>query len=348
MLYQGGFSRERGIEQLIEALPAFPDAHGPRASWATAPSKRSCDRAAADAGRSPAGSIVLPAVPPTELLDWVASADVVAMPIQPSTLNHRLTTPNKLFEAMAAGVPVVASDLPGMAGIVRETGCGVLCDPTSSAAIAAAIRSILDAPAPTSAPRSGSGRSRPRTGEYNWEAQVEILLAEYGRLTGRAVVSSRGTADGPRPGGRARRRPGGPYSRAIRIARALAAEGYEVEIAAVAAPGLREREPWPGRSRFGGDPAPDPGRVGVIELRRYRPSGAWAIAGASEAATGGSIDRPPRTRPGAAPAARRSRARLAAPRRSGAGSSGPTPSAAGGRPSPGSWPRPTSTTPADP
>ena len=75
---------------------------------------------------TPAGvSMLLPAVPPSELLDWVASADVVAMPIQPTTLNHRLTTPNKLFEAMAAGVPVVASDLPGMAPIVRETGCGI-------------------------------------------------------------------------------------------------------------------------------------------------------------------------------------------------------------------------------
>ncbi len=46
--------------------------------------------------------------------------------------------------------------------------------------------------------------------------------------------------------------PAAPYSRAIRIARALAAEGYAVEIAAVAAPGLRERRTrGPGGSRFG-------------------------------------------------------------------------------------------------
>ena len=106
------------------------------------------------------------------------------MPIQPSTLNHRLTTPNKLFEAMAAGVPVVASDLPGMAGIVRETGCGVLCDPTSPAAIAAAIRSILEAPEDERAAYRERALAAAH-GTYSWEAQVEILLAEYGRLTGR-------------------------------------------------------------------------------------------------------------------------------------------------------------------
>ena len=81
--------------------------------------------------------------------------------------------------------------------------------------------------------------------------------------------------------------PAAPYSRAIRIARALAAEGYAVEIAAVAAPGLPEREAVaPAAAGSVGDPAPDPDRVGAIEVRRYRPSGVWAIAGASEAATG--------------------------------------------------------------
>lgn len=88
--------------------------------------------------------------------------------------------------------------------------------------------------------------------------------------------------------------PAAPYSRSLRIARALAAEGLAVEIAAVAAPGLPEREvvPPPTEGSIGA-PAPDPARVGPIELRRYRPSGPWAILGASEAAsgaaTGGSV-----------------------------------------------------------
>ena len=81
--------------------------------------------------------------------------------------------------------------------------------------------------------------------------------------------------------------PAAPYSRAIRIARSLAAEGYAVEIAAVASAGLPEREPiTPARPGTVGEPSPDPSAVGKIELRRYRPSGPWAILGVSEAATG--------------------------------------------------------------
>jgi glycosyltransferase involved in cell wall biosynthesis len=182
VLYHGGLSPDRGIEQLIDALPLLPaDVHLVLLGYG--PLETSL-RAQATEPALTGRLHLLPAVPPGELLDWVASADLAAMPIQPTTLNHRLTTPNKLLEAMAVGVPVVASNLPGMAGIVEDTGCGVLCEPTDPASIASAIRTLLNAsPAEREARRERTLAAA--QGSYSWEAQLEILLAEYGRLTGR-------------------------------------------------------------------------------------------------------------------------------------------------------------------
>jgi glycosyltransferase involved in cell wall biosynthesis len=181
VLYHGGLFPNRGIEELMEAIASVPSATLVLMGYGVL---ETALRERAVAPESAGRIHVLPAVRPEELLDWVACADVAAMPIQPSTLNHRLTTPNKLFEAMAAGVPVVASDLPGMATIVRATGCGVLCDPTDPVAIAAALREILDAGDEDRLAYGRRGLEASHT-EYNWEDQVGILLAEYGRLTGK-------------------------------------------------------------------------------------------------------------------------------------------------------------------
>jgi glycosyltransferase involved in cell wall biosynthesis len=117
-------------------------------------------------------------VPPAEIPLWTAGADVAAMPVQPDTLNHRLNTPTKLYDAMGVGVPVVASDLPGIAPLVAETGCGVLCDPTDPADIARAVRAIVDAPeAERLALRQAClGAARRR---YSWQHQATELLRVY-------------------------------------------------------------------------------------------------------------------------------------------------------------------------
>jgi glycosyltransferase involved in cell wall biosynthesis len=180
VLYHGGLSPDRGIEQLIEAISTVDDAVLVLMGYGD--QEQALRRLAADPASG--GRIaVLPAVSPDELIDWVASADVVAMPIQPTTLNHRLTTPNKLFEAIAAGVPVVASDLPGMAPIVSATGCGVLVDPTDVAAIGSAIRDVLDAQPERKAAFAAGIRAA--QAEYTWDREMARLLGEYGRLTGR-------------------------------------------------------------------------------------------------------------------------------------------------------------------
>lgn len=181
VLYHGGFSPGRGIPELIDAMAEVPGAHLVLLGYGRLEGELRARAASPDvAGRVD----VLPAVPPADLLDWVASADVVAIPIQGDTLNHRLATPNKLFEALAAGVPVVASDLAGMAPIVRELDAGALVDPARPSSIAAGIRGVLDPPPDA---REGN-RARIRAaaaGRYDWPAQFERLLAEYGRLTGR-------------------------------------------------------------------------------------------------------------------------------------------------------------------
>ncbi len=187
VLYQGQLNTDRGIEQAADAVLTIPGAtlvllgFGPRE-----------ERYRAMTLETPyVGRVYhLPAVPPAELLTWTASADVLVMAIQPTSTNHELATPQKLWEALAAGVPVVASDLPGMAEVVRETGAGYLCDPTSPPSIAAALCQILEA-APEERAALRQRALRAAHERYNWETQAEILLEAYAGLAS-------GTAGDPR------------------------------------------------------------------------------------------------------------------------------------------------------
>ncbi len=178
VLYQGGLMSERGVEEGMEAILDVPNAVLVLMGYG---SQRHQILAIARSRRYRDKVLVVDPVPPTDLLDWTASSDVMLMAIQPTTLNHRFTTPNKLWEAMAAGVPVVASDLPGMAAVVRETGCGVLVDSVDPSDIARGIREILALPADKGRALRERCLSAART-TYNWESQVGDLLALYERL----------------------------------------------------------------------------------------------------------------------------------------------------------------------
>jgi glycosyltransferase involved in cell wall biosynthesis len=181
VLFHGGLVEDRGVEQLIAAVPTVPEAvlvlmgYGPLVPVVEA---ARADPVVAERVR------LLPAVPPGELVEWVASADVVAMPIQPTTLNHRFTTPNRLFEAIAAGTPILAADLPGMAAVVRALDGGVLVDPTDPEAIAAGLRDLLGRP-PAAVEAMRARLLAAAHDRYCWEVEEAGYLALLGRVTGR-------------------------------------------------------------------------------------------------------------------------------------------------------------------
>ena len=204
-LYHGGFSLHRGMEELAAALlePGMEDVYAAYLGYGS--ERPRLDAMAADP-RYGGRLRVLDAVPPDGLLPWVASADVGVMPIQRSTLNHYLSTPNKLFESLAAGVPVVVSDFPDMRRIALDDPdgpLGAVCDPSDPASVARAIRSILDLDAGALA---GLRRRCLRAAHerYNWETEVARLFALYAELPGGALQSAGATvvhAASPADGG---------------------------------------------------------------------------------------------------------------------------------------------------
>jgi glycosyltransferase involved in cell wall biosynthesis len=180
VLYHGGFSAKRGIEELAEAMlvPGLDSAHLVLLGYG--PSRAAVEELVRDP-RFGGRLHVLDAVPPGELVDWVAGADVDVMALQRSTLNHWLCTPNKLWESLAVGVPVVVSDFPVMRRVVMDEPAGSLgrvCDPASPESIASAIRAIVEA----SVDERALLRARclqVAHDRWNWETESSRLVELY-------------------------------------------------------------------------------------------------------------------------------------------------------------------------
>jgi glycosyltransferase involved in cell wall biosynthesis len=94
--------------------------------------------------------------------------------------NHIDAQPNKMFEYMSAGIPVIASDFPLWREIIAGNDCGLLVDPLNPAAIAQAIDYLITHP--QEAERMGrNGRSAVES-HYNWEHEGQKLLAFYDKI----------------------------------------------------------------------------------------------------------------------------------------------------------------------
>jgi glycosyltransferase involved in cell wall biosynthesis len=87
---------------------------------------------------------IIPPVSYTELLDWTASADIGLIVYSPDiSLNVQMCLPNKLFEYLMAGLPVLASSLDAVAEILSTYDVGQIVPSLAAADIGTAINAIL-------------------------------------------------------------------------------------------------------------------------------------------------------------------------------------------------------------
>ncbi|TMP31445.1 glycosyl transferase [Pseudoalteromonas rubra] len=95
--------------------------------------------------------------------------------------NHIESQPNKMFEYMSAGLPIITSNFPMWRDVVEKYECGLCVDPEDPQAIASAIMQLLDNPAEAQA--MGDNGSNAVNTVFNWEAESKKLIDLYTELS---------------------------------------------------------------------------------------------------------------------------------------------------------------------
>lgn len=168
-LYQGIFGKGRGIELCIEAFRTIPNqaslvlmGYGELFDWVVTQSSESKN------------IYVHKAVSPTDLHAITSSADFGLSIFEPTSLSHEYSAPNKLFEYIMGGVPVLVSNTVEQRKVVQQFGIGEVTTALTPDAIRAAARRLL------SSDRSNfkAGLEQARH-EYCWERQEIVLEHVY-------------------------------------------------------------------------------------------------------------------------------------------------------------------------
>ena len=94
--------------------------------------------------------------------------------------NHINSNPNKFFEYMAAGLPIIASNFPLWKEIIQGNKCGICVNPLEPKEIAKAIEYLIEHP--KEAKQMGENGRKAVLEKYNWENESKKLLDTYKKL----------------------------------------------------------------------------------------------------------------------------------------------------------------------
>lgn len=180
--YVGRFEamgREKGVRHLIDAMSHLPDDVAPCLLCVGGPMDR------VNGYRARARSLGLPddrvrfldRVPAPEVPLWIRACDVVTIPLPRTQFFEHFTSPMKLFEYMAAGVPIVASDLPSLREVLCDGRDAVLVEAGNPAALAGGLARVLRNPVLAA---SLARAARCEVPAYGWDRRAAGIVRQAG------------------------------------------------------------------------------------------------------------------------------------------------------------------------
>jgi glycosyltransferase involved in cell wall biosynthesis len=171
----GGIAEERGIHEMLAAMDLLPRTLSAKLAlggWFLEEALRA-DLVATPQWEHVNWHGLLDRIGIASLLNRVQAGLVVLHPNQPYVDSQ----PTKLFEYMAAGIPVIASDFPLWRSIIQEAGCGILVDPLDTRALASAIERLMTNPSEAEA--MGQRGRKAVEERFNWANEERTLLSFY-------------------------------------------------------------------------------------------------------------------------------------------------------------------------
>jgi glycosyltransferase involved in cell wall biosynthesis len=169
-LYQGGLIKGRGIELILEVFSQFKDDKNVLVCMGYGPLESMIQEKEIN---SPT-IFFHPAVSPEVLLKYTSSADYGIAFIEDTCLSYRYCLPNKIFEYLMAGLPVLASNLYEMKRLVESEGVGIVAQDNSEKGFKQAVVDSLKQD--YSQIQSNVFEARKK---YCWEEQEKVLRVVY-------------------------------------------------------------------------------------------------------------------------------------------------------------------------
>jgi len=169
--FLGGISLVRGVREIVMALESLPTRMVLAGPFDSEKTRRELEQLTGWRNVDYLGNLERKVAVETMMASMIGMICYLPEP------NHVNAFPNKLFEYMAAGLPVIASNFPLWRDIIESAQCGICVDPTNPDDIRQAISRMIGDP--DGCRQMGENGRRAVLELYNWAAEEKKLLRLY-------------------------------------------------------------------------------------------------------------------------------------------------------------------------